>query len=99
MTHITHVGPVDTEAELDRLAQRYRSASGPALRILNLAGSRAESMIDRLPAVIRDNLVDATEVALRLSMRAASESRSTVPDQKAWVNTAMASALGAAGGF
>lgn len=99
MSDIIQVEPVDTEAELDRLAQRYRAASGPALRLLNLAGSRAESLIDRLPAGIRDNLVEATDAALRLSMRAANGSRAALPDQKAWVNTAMASALGAAGGF
>lgn len=99
MSDIIQVEPVDTEAELDRLAQRYRAASGPALRLLNLAGSRAESLIDRLPAGIRDNLVEATDTALRISMRAANGSRAALPDQKAWVNTAMASALGAAGGF
>ncbi|QEW21767.1 EcsC protein family protein [Marinibacterium anthonyi] len=99
MIDIINVAPVNTEAELDRLAKRYRGASGPGLRLLNVAGSRAESLIERLPAVIRDNLVDATEAALRVSMRAANGSRSALPDQKAWVNTAMASALGAAGGF
>ncbi|MBB94036.1 MAG: protein EcsC [Rhodobacteraceae bacterium] len=99
MTDILHVAPVDTEAELDRLAARYRAASGPALRVLNMAGSQADALIDRLPAGVRDNLVDATEAALRLSMRAADSSRAAVPDQKRWVNTAVASALGAAGGF
>ena len=90
---------IDVEAELDRLARQYRAASGPALRMLNLAGNKADALIDKLPAGVRNNLVDATEAALRVSMRAASGSRAAVPDQKRWVNTAVASALGAAGGF
>lgn len=99
MTDIIQVAPVDTEAELDRLARQYRAASGPALRVLNMAGSRADALIDRLPSAVRDNLVEATEAALRIAMRAANGSRTAVPDQKRWVNTAVASALGAAGGF
>ena len=48
---------------------------------------------------MRDRLGDATEYALTLAMRAAQGSRLAVPDQKPWVNTAMATAMGAAGGF
>lgn len=99
MSDIIQVTPVDAEAELDRLARRYKAASGPGLRMLNAAGARAETLLDKLPSAVRDNLVDATEAALKLSMKGAKASRAAVPDQKAWVNTAVASALGAAGGF
>lgn len=99
MSDIIQVAPVDAEAELDLLARRYRAASGPGLRLLNAAGARAETLLDKLPTSVRDNLVGATEAALALSMKGAVASRAAVPDQKPWVNTAVASALGAAGGF
>lgn len=97
--HITHSAPVDAEAELDRLAARYRAAGGPGLRLLNAVGGRAESLLDRLPRELRSGLGAATERALTLSMRAANGSRTALPDQPGWVDTALTTALGAAGGF
>ncbi len=99
MADIEIVEPVDVEAELDRLAETYRAANGIGVRILNLLGGKAESLLDRLPSVVRNNLGDATQRALTLAMQAAQTSRTAVPDQKAWVNTAMTTAMGAAGGF
>lgn len=98
MTDIAQIAPVDADAELDALARQYKAASGPGLRLLNMAGAKGEAILSTLPAGIRDNMVEATEAALTLSMRGATASRAAVPDQKPWVNTAMASALGAAGG-
>lgn len=99
MDDIVIVGTVDTEAELDRLARQYRSAGGVGVQLLNTLGSGAESLLERLPGPVRDNLQSGTEQALQLAMRAANRSRDAVPDQAAWVNTAVATAMGAAGGF
>lgn len=93
------VGPVDAEAELDRLAARYRAAGGVGIHLLNILGGKAEGLVDRLPAPIRDNLNNGTEVALRAAMQAAQGSRRAVRDQPGWVNTAVTTAMGAAGGF
>lgn len=99
MDDIVTVRPVDAEAELDRLARQYRSASGPGIQMLNLLGGKAENLIDRLPSPVRAGLFEATEQALHVAMRAADHSRRAVPDQRPWVNTAMTTAMGAAGGF
>lgn len=98
-SHITQTAPVDAEVELERLARRYAAAGGPAIRLLNLAGGQAENLIDRLPASVRGGLAGATEQALDLAMRAATGSRTLVPDQKTWVKTALATGMGAAGGL
>ncbi|MGV6847683.1 MAG: EcsC family protein [Marinibacterium sp.] len=95
---IVRVAPVDPDAELDRLAQCYAAAGGRAVRLLNLAGAQAESLIDRLPVAVRSALTGATEQALIGAMRAATSSRRVVPDQAPWVKTALATGLGAAGG-
>ena len=99
MQDIVIVEPVDAEAELDRLAAEYRAAGGMGIRMLNRLGGKAENLLDQLPPNIRDGLSEATERALWVAMRAAHGSRRAVPDQKAWVNTAIATAMGAAGGF
>ncbi|MFU8864666.1 MAG: EcsC family protein [Rhodobacterales bacterium] len=90
---------VDVDVELDRLAQRYAQAGGMGIQVLNLIGARAESLIDRLPAPVRDRLGEGTEAALHWAMRAAQSSRGFVGDQPGWMNTALTTAMGAAGGF
>ncbi len=99
MADIEIIEAVDVEAELDRLAAQYRAASGIGVKALNLLGGKAESLLDRLPAPVRDNLNGATQRALTLAMQAAQTTRTAVPDQKPWVNTAVTTAMGAAGGF
>ena len=99
MDDITTVAPVDVETELDRLAARYRAAGGIGVQLLNLLGGKVEDLLDRLPAPVRDNLGSATEEALKLAMGAAQKSRTAVPGQKPWVNTAVTTAMGAAGGM
>jgi hypothetical protein len=91
--------PVDVEVELDRLAERYRTAGGAGIQVLTLLGSRAESLLDRLPTTVRAGLDDATKRALKIAMQAANSSRNAVPDQTPWMNTAVTTAMGAAGGF
>ncbi|MCA0873161.1 EcsC family protein [Seohaeicola saemankumensis] len=99
MDDIVTVTVVDTEAELDRLAAHYRAAGGPAVQMLNMLGGKAEGLLDKLPRDVRDGLGAATERALHLAMETAQGTRRAVPDQKPWVNTAVATAMGAAGGM
>ena len=99
MSNLTTLSPPDTEAELDRLAARYAAAGGLGVQLLTLVGGKAEQLLDRLPDPVRVKLEETTEKALQLAMRAAQSSRRAVPDQADWVNTAMSTAMGAAGGF
>jgi hypothetical protein len=89
---------VDVDARLTLIARRYRAASGVGMQILNLIGGQADSLLDRLPTVVRSNLEGATIKALETANRAAQSSRGMVPDQKSWLNQAAATAMGAAGG-
>lgn len=98
MEDITQIVPVDVEVQLDRLARRYKRAGGGAVDLLNIIGGRAEGLLDRLPAAAQSGLQDATRRALEQAMKAAHSSRSMVPDQKGWLNTAIGTAMGAAGG-
>ncbi|MCR9125522.1 MAG: EcsC family protein [Rhodobacteraceae bacterium] len=99
MSDIVTVEPVDVEAELERIAGVYRTAGGTGMQVLTLLGTRAENLLERLPQPVRARLDEGTERALAVAMRAADASRRTVPDQSAWLNTAVTTAMGAAGGF
>ncbi len=99
MSDIEICHPVDVDAELDRLAATYRAAGGIGVQMLTVLGGKAEGLIDRLPATARAGLTGATEQALAAAMRVAHETRAAVPDQRQWVNTAVTTAMGAAGGF
>lgn len=90
---------IDIEAELDALARRYRRAGGLGVQLLNMIGGGAESLIDRLPVAVRRRLEDGTVKALGVAVRAANSSRGVLGDQPMWLNTAAATAMGAAGGF
>ncbi|WP_170782845.1 EcsC family protein [Ruegeria lacuscaerulensis] len=98
MQNVVLVEKLDAEAELDRLAGYYRSAGGPGVRLLNSLGGSAETLLDQLPPSLREALTGATEQALWVAMHAAEGSRRAVPDQRPWVNTAVTTAMGAAGG-
>ncbi|KIN73362.1 EcsC family protein [Sulfitobacter guttiformis] len=89
---------VDVEAELDRIARLYKGAGGVGINVLNLIGGQAENLLERLPASVRRQLEGATVRALNHAMSAAHKSRSRVPDQAAWLNSAVSMGLGAAGG-
>lgn len=99
MNELTTLSPVDTEAELDRLAARYRAAGGLGVQLLTMVGGKAEQLLERLPVPVRGALEEATERALKLAMQGANASRTALPDQSDWVNRAMTTAMGAAGGF
>lgn len=99
MQDIVLVDKVDTETELDRLAEHYRTAGGAGVKLLNRLGGSAESLLEQLPEPVRLGLTGATEQALWLAIHAAQGSRRAVPDAQPWVNTAVATAMGAAGGL
>jgi hypothetical protein len=99
MDDIVTVKPVDTEAELQRLASVYANAGGVGVQLLNMLGGKVEGLLERLPDGVRGNLDAATRAALRVAMDAANSSRSQVPDQSPWVNTALSTAMGVAGGM
>ncbi|UWR27322.1 EcsC family protein [Sulfitobacter sp. S223] len=89
---------IDVEAELDRIARRYKAAGGVGINVLNLIGGQAENLLERLPASVRKQLEGATVRALDHAMSAAHKSRGHVPDQASWLNSAVSAAMGAVGG-
>ncbi|WP_299141360.1 EcsC family protein [uncultured Tateyamaria sp.] len=91
--------PIDTDAEIDRLARRYKAAGGLGVQLLNALGTGADTLLDQLPANARDQLNETTHAALSHALTAASASRRVVPDQAEWLNRAVSTGLGAAGGF
>ncbi|MCE0503795.1 EcsC family protein [Roseivivax sp. GX 12232] len=94
----TDLVPADLSADLDALARRHRRAGGVGLQLLNILGSLAENLIERLPDRVKDRLEGATERALETALQAAARSRTHLPDQQGWLNTALTTAMGAAGG-
>lgn len=99
MHDVIVIEKVDPDAELDRLAQHYKAAGGVGVKLLNRLGGSAESLLEQLPKPVREGLTEATEQALWIAMHAAQGSRKAVPDQSPWVNTAVTTAMGAAGGL
>ena len=89
----------DLNEELMALVRRYQGAAGPGLRLLNALGSQAENLIDRIPGPVRGQLEAATRRGLEATFGAAAASRGRVPDGGDWFNTALTTAMGAAGGF
>ncbi|MEH6644783.1 EcsC family protein [Sulfitobacter sp.] len=89
---------IDVEAELEKIARRYKAAGGVGINVLNLIGGQAENLLDRLPASVRKQLEGATVRALDHAMSAAHKSRGHVPDQASWLNSAVSAAMGAVGG-
>jgi hypothetical protein len=84
---------------LDALAKRYARAGGPVIQLLNMVGTQADDLLDKLPDGLRGNLTNATERALHSAMRVAEGSRGVVGDQPGWLTQAVSTGLGAAGGF
>jgi len=84
---------------LDALARRHRAASGPMMQVITAVGGTVEGMLDRLGPKVRGSLEGATERALETALAAAARSREMVSDRPDWVNTALTTAMGVAGGF
>lgn len=93
---ITHA---ETADRLEKLAKRYERAGGPVIQLLNLAGGQADSLLERLPEGLRENLGHGTEQALRMAMKMADSSRGVIGDQPQWLTKTVTTAMGAAGGF
>ncbi|MEM9796891.1 MAG: EcsC family protein [Pseudomonadota bacterium] len=91
--------PLDREAELDRLAEAMRGASGTGMQLLNLVGTQAESLIDMLPDPVKQGLEKATALALEQAFNAAAKSRGRIRDTSDWLTRAVTLGTGAAGGF
>lgn len=86
-------------AELDALVARHNGASGLGMQVLAYVGGSAESLVAKLPAPVRNGLEGATARALETAFDAAGRSRGVVADQRDWLNRAMTTAMGAAGGL
>lgn len=91
--------PQDVDDELSRLVARYHGAGGLGFELLNALGGQIENVFDKLPRNIVDGLEGATGQALSSAMKVAHRSRGVMDDRIGWLNTALASALGAAGGM
>lgn len=89
----------DLDRSIADIAARYKGASGVGMQVLNMLGGQAENLMSRLPASVQAQLGGATEKALEAAVKAAGKSREYVPDQAGWLNTAVSTAMGAAGGF
>lgn len=85
-------------AEIVALANRYRAANSTGIQLLNLLGTQADSLLTRLPEGVKSGLEEATRGALQVAFHTAKYSRGKVPDQRGWLNTAFATAMGAVGG-
>lgn len=94
----TDLIPHALDREIAALARRYDKAGGLGLQVLNLIGTQAENLLERLPDPIKLRLESATERALNIAVDAAHASRGRVPDQAPWLDRAVTTAMGAAGG-
>lgn len=90
--------PPETEAALDRLAVRFRAADGIGMQVLSLIGGQAEDLLEKLPMGVRGQLDRTTRAALESAFNAAQFSRGRLSDRPDWLNTAVTTAMGAAGG-
>jgi hypothetical protein len=84
---------------INDVANRYRRAGGLGLQVMNLVGGQAENLLERLPDAVKAQLEAATLKALQSSLSLAQKSRGGLPDGANWLNTAVTTAMGAAGGF
>lgn len=96
--------PADVRAELEALARRYQGANGMGMQVLTMIGARADSLLDRLPASVREDLDSATIRALTLANDTAWRARVRLDSgltgaQGDWLNRLSLTAMGAAGGF
>lgn len=87
-----------TKTAVAELAAKYREANGVGIKLLNFAGGKAENLLSSLPPSVKSELDKATIKALELAVKTATNSRTIVPDQPAWVNTLTTAAMGAVGG-
>ncbi len=85
--------------EMDRLVRRYLDAGGIGMDILGTIGGKAETLLNRLPEVVRKRMDKITLGALNRAFDAATQSRRMVGDRGDWFNRLLSTASGAAGGL
>ncbi|MEP5760412.1 MAG: EcsC family protein [Litoreibacter sp.] len=86
------------ESQITDLAQRYNEARGVGMQLLGLIGSKADTLLDRLPRPAKDALDVTTLRALEASFDTAAKSRDLMPDTSNWLTRAVTMSTGAAGG-
>lgn len=94
--------PIDrdaVEARLKALAQRHARAGNVGIQVLNVIGGQAESLLQRLPSGVRNQLAERTDRALLMAMDAAHRSRGVVEDSPGWMSRALTTAMGGLGGM
>jgi hypothetical protein len=84
----------DPAAEISALAERFRRANGPAMRLVNRLGGTLESQMSAIPTGLRDRLEQVTARALEVSYGLAGQA----PDLGESGPMFAAVASGAAGG-
>lgn len=85
--------------DIDRLVARYLDAGGIGMDLLSSIGGKAETLLDRLPAMVRKRMDKITLGALNRAFDAATRSRRMVSDRGEWFNRLLSTASGAAGGL
>lgn len=93
--------PIDASVRKERLQElviRHRQARNLGVDVLNAVGTQTENLLTRLPTPVQDQLGEATHAALSTAMNAAHGSRSLVDGAPNWLNRAVSTAMGAAGG-
>lgn len=103
MTHTLVPAPLSaqTEAQIAALAKRAQKAGGPLMKAVNLAGGRAEGLMEKLPQGVRDRIEDVTGSALEQCYKAASGVRGSgvLPDAGKHGHKIAVAVSGGAGGF
>ena len=91
----------EAAAEIARLAGRARAARGLLMKVISLAGSKAENALDALPGGVRAAIEAATERALELAYRGAEAAGKAAPVPRIGRHghTIAATVSGAAGGL
>lgn len=87
--------PADFTSEVDALAQRFRKANGPFMRLVNRLGGTLESQLALVPDSAREPLERATARALQAAYAVAGRG----PDLGDRTPMVAAIATGSAGGF
>ncbi|MDG1431537.1 MAG: EcsC family protein [Paracoccaceae bacterium] len=83
---------------LDRLAVRYRGATGPGMALMAKLGDHADGLAEYIPKSAQHGIHVATEKALHTAIRAADMSHKVLPSEDARLTRLVAAAMGAVGG-
>ncbi|MDB5664845.1 EcsC family protein [Cypionkella sp.] len=95
------IWPAAADAEIAKIAQQYRQASGLLMKLVNYVGGKAENALEFLPDGLKDGIESATAIAMQRCYEAASSisNSSWIPSSGTWTNKAVATLSGAVGGL